>query len=60
MYLGNAEADANFINLKKKITTKCTWMTSVFQKGKRIGNPKTGSEDIQSGYRDGIWHKNVP
>ena len=24
---------------------------------KKIRNPNTGNEDIQSGYKDGIWHK---
>ena len=26
---------------------------------KRIGNPNTGSENIQSGYRDRIWHRKM-
>ena len=26
---------------------------------KRIENLNTGSEDLQSGYRDGIWHEKV-
>ena len=26
---------------------------------KRIGNPNTSSENIQSGYRDGIWHRKI-
>ena len=34
---------------------------TVFQKWERTGNPNTGSENIQSRYRDGICHrKNVP
>ena len=30
---------------------------TVCQKGKRIGNPNTGSEDIQWQHRNGIWHR---
>ena len=26
---------------------------------KRIGNPNTGSKNIQSGLRDGIWYRKV-
>ena len=30
---------------------------TVCQKWKRIGNPHTGSENIQPGHRNGIWHR---
>ena len=29
------------------------------EKGKRIGNPNTNSENIQSRYRNEIWHRNA-
>ena len=29
------------------------------QKWKRIGNLNTGSENIQSRYRDGIWQRKI-
>ena len=32
----------------------------LFQKRKKKnGNPSTGSENIQTGHRDGIWHRNM-
>ena len=43
------------LNHKKRSITKCTWMTSnCLPKTKRIGNPNTDSENIQSGLRDEI------
>ena len=32
---------------------------TVCQKGKRIGNPYTDSKNIQSRYRNGIWHRKM-
>ena len=32
---------------------------TVYQKRKRIGNPNIGSENIQSGHWDGIWHRKM-
>ena len=35
------------------------WYQIVCQKWKRIGNPITDSEVIQSGHRDRIWHRKM-
>ena len=32
---------------------------TVYQKLKRIPNPDTDSENMQSGHTDGIWHKKM-
>ena len=39
--------------------TECTWTTSNCQKSKRILNQNTGCENIQSRYRNEIWHRKM-
>ena len=44
---------------QKKINYLMYDIKLFFQKRKRIGNPNTNCENIQSRYRDGIWHRKM-
>ena len=56
--LWNAQVDINFINHKKRSIILRTWsMLNCLLKTKKIRNPNTGSENIEWGHRDGIWHR---
>ena len=48
--------------LKAKVSTnKCTWTISncLLKMKKKTGTLKTGSENIQRRYRNGIWHRKM-
>ena len=53
--------DAKIVNSRKDQSPNVhERYQTVFQKRiKKIANPNTGSESMQSGHRNGIWHKKI-
>ena len=52
-YTKNAQLGTNLVNCKKRSITLCTWTTSNYLQ--KLKN----NWDIQSGYRNGIWHRKM-
>ena len=48
-------------NRRKNLITKCTWMASNYlqKMKKKTGNSDTRSLNMQSGLRNGIWHRKM-
>ena len=54
----NSKKTCRLLHTYKRSIVKCTWTSSNYLP-KRIRNPITDSENIQSGYRDGIWQRKI-
>ena len=52
--LGNAQLDTNLVNRRKMYIDNIK-----LQKMKKNWESNTRGENIQSGHRDGIWHRKI-
>ena len=56
-HLENAPRATNLLKGKKRLTTKCTWMTwSCLQKINKESETNISNKNMQSEYRNRIWH----